>query len=266
MFGRRDWIPGRAYPLSHSAYEFTDSQGLGDWFEARLAVDWQVHVEGREPYEFSEVRRAPFWTMKRSRHGRRWYSTRWRATHGLLRDVGVPCRVHPAKPDKIDIDWSRAYDEHKPAWDRLDAHGKAYTQRADGLVGKVTAPIEYLGLGKLSAAEQAEVDRAVEERIEVEQRLPPEVQAQVDESEWIAAQGMEARRLLAEGDRRPARVTALAPPPSGSLVYTISLEVEGIGPVEHRQALNDRWAAMLAPGSQTAVMIDRSDPRRLTLG
>ena len=244
----------------------TDSQGLGDWFEARIDVHWRVHVEGREPYEFSEIRRAPFWTMKHARHGRRFYHLRRRASHGLLREVGVPCRVHPQKPDKIDIDWSRAYDEHQPAWERLDAHAKAYSKRAEGPLGKLLSPLEYGGLPKLSAEEQAQVDREVAERIEREERLPPEQQAQVDENEWIAAEGQEARRLHKEGRRANAKVTALERPAPGSLVWTISLEVEGIGPVEHRQAMNEKWAAILPPGTQTTVMIDPGDASRLTLG
>jgi hypothetical protein len=203
--------------------------------------------------------------MKGHRTGRRWFQPRLRGSQGLLREVGVPCRVHPENPEKIDIDWSRAYDEHQPAWDRLDARAKAYTQRAEGPLGKLIAPIEYLGLRKVSAEEQAEIDREVGERIEREERLPPEVQAEVDENEWIAAQGVEALRLMKEGRRANATVTALVAPAPGSLVYTISLEVEGMGSVNHRQALNARWAAMLQPGAATAVAFDPADPARMTL-
>ena len=167
MLGRRnDWLPGRAEPLRHKAYPITGAEGEEDDFSAGLDVEWRVHVEGREPYEFSETRRAPLWVIRGSRHGRRWYHVRLRASHGLRHEVGVPCRVHPEKPDKIDIDWSRAYDEHQPVWDRLDDHKKAYTQRAEGPLGKLLAPLEFAGLRKLSAEEQAEVDREVAERIE----------------------------------------------------------------------------------------------------
>ena len=117
----------------------------------------------------------------------------------------------------------------------------------------------------LPAEEQAQIEREVEERIEREERLPPEQQAEVDETEWIAAHGMEARRLLKEGTRATATVRALTAPPPGSLVYTLTLDVEGIGTVEHRQALNDAWAAMLQPGAETAVMYDPADPQRRTL-
>jgi hypothetical protein len=173
--------------------------------------------------------------------------------------------VHPNNPEKIDIDWTRAYDEHQPAWDRLDARAKAYTQRAEGPLGKLIAPIEYLGLRKVSAEEQAQIDREVAERIEREERLPPEVQAEVDENEWIAAQGIEALRLMKEGRRASATVATLAPPAEGSLVWTIALEVEGLGRIDHRQALNDAWAAMLSPGARTDVAYDPADPSRLTL-
>ena len=265
MLGRRDWLPARAEPVTYQAYEVHDSLGLDNPFNARLEVQWRVHVDGREPYEFWETRNAPLWTMKGHRTGRRWFQPRLRASQGLLREVGVPCRVDPNNPEKIDIDWSRAYDDHQPAWNRLDARSKAYTQRAEGPLGKLIAPIEYLGLRKLSDEEQAQAERDVAERIEREARLPPAQQAEVDENEWIAAHGMEARRLFKEGRRANARVTALAPPAPGSMVWTISLDVEGLGAVEHRQALNDAWAAKLQPGAETAVMFDPADPSRMTL-
>jgi hypothetical protein len=264
--GRKDWIPARAEPLWHRAYTIVSGEGLDDDFAAGLDVQWRVHIQGRDTYEFEEKgRRVPFWVMKGSGHGRHWYTLRRRATHGLLREVGVPCRVHPEKPYKIDIDWSRAYDEHQPAWDRKDHRAKAYTQRAEGPLGKLLAPIEFMGLRKLSPEEQAEVDREVEERIERENRLPPEQQAEVDEVEWIAAQGRQAKRLFKAGRRASATVTALSAPPPGSLVWTIALEVEGLGHVEHRQAMTESWAAQLPPGAQTSVAYDPADPAQLTL-
>jgi hypothetical protein len=265
MLGKGDWLPGRAVPVTHKAYEVHDAEGLDNPFNARLEVQWRVHVDGREPYEFREARNAPLWTIKGHRTGRRWFQPRLRGSQGLLPEVGVPCRVHPKNPEKIDIDWPRAYDEHQPAWDRLDARAKAYTQRAEGPLGKLIAPIEYLGLRKLPPAEQAEVDREVTERIAREERLPPEQQREVDENEWIAAHGMEARRLFKEGRRVPATVKAITPPVPPSIVWTISLDVEGLGRVEHRQAMNDRWAATLPPGSQTSVAYDPADPSRMTL-
>jgi hypothetical protein len=266
MLGRRDdWLPARAEPLRHRAYTITGAEGGQDDFAAGLDVHWRVHIEGREPYEFSETRRAPLWTIRGGRHGRRWYHVRWRASHGLLREVGVPCRVHPEKPHKIDIDWSQAYDDHQPAWERRDHVGKAYTQRAEGPLGKLLAPVEYARLRKLPDHLQAEIDSEVNERIAREAQLPPEQQAEVDEIEWIAQQGVEARRLWKDGRRTPARVTALEPPAPGSLVYTIRLDVQGLGAVGHRQALNDAWAAQLQPGMETVVMVDPADPTRLTL-
>lgn len=69
MLGRKDWLPARAEPVSHWAYEATDAQGLDDPFRARLEVTWRVHVSGREPYEFSELIRAPTRTIKGARVG-----------------------------------------------------------------------------------------------------------------------------------------------------------------------------------------------------
>lgn len=48
-------------------------------------------------------------------------------------------------------------------------------------------------------------------------------------------------------------------------MYTQTLEVEGIGTVDHRQALNEAWAAKLQPGTATDVAVDPDDPARLTL-
>ena len=266
MLGRKDWLPARAEPLNYRAYQTQDSEGRENPFEAALEVTWRIHVEGRESYEFSERRGAPFWTIKGSRHGRRWFHVRVRASQGLLREVGVPCRVHPEKPEKIDIDWSAAYDEHQPAWEHLDHRSKAYSQRAEGPLGKLLAPVEYLGLGKVSEEEQAEVDREVGERIEREQTLPLNLQTEMDERTWIVTQDAQARRLHKKGKRLPATVTALHPPPPGSMVWTIALEVEGVGPVQHRQALNEAWAAQLQPGTGTTVLVDPAAPTVMTLG
>ena len=87
----------------------------------------------------------------------------------------------------------------------------------------------------------------------------------VDENEWIAAHGRVARRLHKEGRRAAATVTALVPPEPPSLIWTIALEVEGLGHVEHRQAMNDAWAALLPPGAKTTVAYDPADPSRMTL-
>lgn len=266
MLGRKDWIPARAEPVRHRAYEFTGADGAHDPFSGRLEVTWRIHIDGREPYEFQELRKAPLWTIKGNRIGRRWYRPRIRGSQGLLREVGVPCRVDPDKPDRIDIDWSAAYDDHQPAWERLDREAKAYSQRAEGPLGRLLAPVEYLGLKKASGEEQAEIDRKVEKRIARDEALPPEVQAVVDENEWLAAEGKQARRLHKEGKRLPATVTALEPPAPGSLIWTIALEVEGLGPVRHRQALNAAWAAQLQPGAATSVLVDQAAPTVMTLG
>lgn len=264
--GREDWLPARAEPINVDASFGGDSTATDEEISAMLRVRWRVHVEGREPYEFSEtIWNAPAWTVRGARRGKRWYRPRLHPTGGLLAELGVPCQVHPDKPEKLSIDWDAAYDEHKPVWDRKDAVSKRYSQRAEGPLGKLLAPVEFVGLRKFSPEEQEEIDREVEERIAREQRLPPQQQAEVDENEWVAAQGVEARRLFKEGRRASATISTLEPPAPGSVVYGIRLDVEGVGIVDHRQALNDKWAASLQPGSQTEVMLDPADPRRLTL-
>lgn len=167
MLGRRnDWIPARAEPLWHQAYNIVGDLGATDDFAAGLDAQWRVHIDGREPYEFTEEgRRAPLWIIKGTGHGRHWFLIRARATRGLLREVGVPCRVDPDNRERIDIDWPRAYDEHQPFWDRMDAFSKGVTARREGPLGKLLAPIEYMRLPKLSPQEQAAIDREIDAEV-----------------------------------------------------------------------------------------------------
>jgi len=277
MLGRRnDWIPARAEPLWHQAYNVVNDQGADD-FSAGLDVQWRVHIQGRAPYEFEEKRRAPLWVIKGTGHGRHWFLFRLRATHGLLREVGVPCRVHPDNPHKLDIDWSQAYDEHQPIWDRMDAVAKGVTARRDGPLGKLLAPIEYMRLPKFSAEEQEAIDREIDAEVARQDKATgvgatghtaddlAKLQA---EGKFIQAQQKEAKRLRKQGRRAFATVLELSGPSGpASWLYTVRLQIHepdgGTRVVDHSQGMNYAMTQRLKPGSRLTVRIDPLDPERV---
>ena len=279
MLGRRnDWIPARAEPLWHQAYNIVGDLGATDDFAAGLDVQWRVHVEGREPYEFSEEgRRAPLWIIKGTGHGRHWFLVRARATRGLLREVGVPCRVDPDNRERIDIDWPRAYDEHQPFWDRMDAVSKGVTARRDGPLGKLLAPIEYMRLPKFSPQEQAAIDREIDAEVARQDAAtgvgyePEEyvdVQTLTAEGEFIKAQQKDAKRIRKNGIQAYADVLELSGPTGpGSWLYTVRLQVHdpATGPrvVEHRQGMNYAMTQRMKPGERLRVRINPLDRERI---
>ena len=277
--GRKDWIPARAEPLWHSA-----GRDCGGWVvldqetKASLDVQWRIHIEGREPYEFEERNRAaPLWILKGERTGRRWYHPRLRATHGLLREVGVPCRVDPSNPQRIDIDWSRAYDEHQAAWERMDAVAKGVTSRTEGPLGKLLAPVQFAGLRKFSAQEQADIDREIDAEVARQDRATGadataetvvDVQTLMAESELIQAQQKEAKQIRKRSIRCYATVLEVdGPTGPSSWLYTVRLEVHepqgGSRVVEHRQGLNYAMVKRLAPGSRQLIHVDSTEPQRI---
>jgi hypothetical protein len=273
--GKSDWLPARAEPLWHNAYNIVGAQGEVDDFAAGLDVQWRIHIDGREPYEFTEEgRRCPLWIIKGVGHGRRWFTIRLRATHGLMREVGVPCRVHPEKPHKIDIDWSRAYDEHQPIWDRMDAVEKGVTARRDGPLGKLLAPIEYMRLPKFTPQEQAAIDREIDAEVARQDKATGvgfaaeeylDVGTLQAEGEFIQAQQKEAKRLRKKGRQVYATVVELSGPTGpGSWLYTVRLEIhEPDGSsriVDHRQGMNYAMTQRLKPGARLKVRVDPVNP------
>jgi hypothetical protein len=276
MLGKGDWIAARAEPVWHSANTITGAEGDDD-FAAGLNVLWCIHIDGRPPYEFEEERRAPFWVMKGVRHGRHWYTVRLRATHGLLREVGVPCRVHPEKPDKIDIDWSRAYDEHQPIWDRMDAVAKEVTSRREGPLGKLLAPIQFAGLPKFTPQEQEAIARETEAELARYDKgtgvgapgeAPVDVATLQVESQLIQAQQKEAKQIRKRGIPYYATVIDVSGPTGpSSWFYTVRLEIHeaqgGSRVIEHRQGLNYAMVQRLKPGSRQRIRVDSADPQRM---
>lgn len=114
---RRAGFRRARFPVEHNATEGSAAgQGSNEYDTAAwLEVVWEVRTEGREPYRFSEKRRAPVWCLKNTFHGKRWYKLRMRGSKGLVPALGVPALVDPANPEKLWIDWDAAYGEHTSA-------------------------------------------------------------------------------------------------------------------------------------------------------
>jgi hypothetical protein len=276
MFGSRsNWLPARAEPVWFNAYRSRNEESEG--FSAILDVQWRVHIDGRAPYDLPQrCVSSPLWTIEGDRHGRRWFHPRLRATHGLLREIGVPCRVHPEQPDKLDIDWSAAYDEHEPAWDRMDAVAKGVAKRRDGPLGKVLAPIEYLRLPNYSTAEQSQIEReAAAEAARIDRSvgigLPPgDTNTLIAEGEEIQAEIKERKRLRKHGIKGHADVLGIDPPTqAGSWLYTLHLQVldprGGTRVVQLRMGMNDAMVQQVRRKGRVSVRIDPDDPNIVAL-
>jgi hypothetical protein len=189
----------------------------------------------------------------------------------------VPCWIDPSDPKKIDVDWSRAYDEHAAAWERMDAVAKGVTSRREGPLGKLLAPVQFAGLRKFSAEEQAEIDRETEAEVARHDRAtghgaPGEAVLDtatlMAESELIQAQQKEAQQFRNRGNSCCATVIDVCGPTGpASWLYTIRLEVHdpqgGSRVVEHRQGLNYAMVKRLAPGSRQHIRVDPADPQRI---
>ena len=274
---RQGWLPARAEPVWYRAYRQTDAAGGEDDFVATLEVQWRIHRDGHAPYDLPQQRiTAPLWIIDGETRGRHWWNPRLRGTRGMLREIGVPCRVHPEEADRIDVDWSTAYDEHEPAWDRMDAVAKGVAQRRDGLLGRLFAPLEYIRLPKFSAAEQAEIDREAEaeaERIDRSVGIgvePADVQTLLAENEVIQAEIKDRKRLRKHGIEGFADVLGIDPPTQGgSWLYTLHLQVidprGGTRVVQRRMGMNDGMVQQIRRKGRVKVRIDPQDPNNVAL-
>jgi hypothetical protein len=115
----RGWVPGQAFARQHRSYERGTGGSEGEHFATSrdLEVEWEVHVEGQDPYTFVDTRKAPVWVSRtRIGAGKRWYSVRAKRTYGLMPTVGIPCFVDPDDPHNLWIDWDAGYELHEPAW------------------------------------------------------------------------------------------------------------------------------------------------------
>jgi hypothetical protein len=160
----RGWLEGRAFAQKHSVYSHGhDSEGGIAEIEMSLGLTvlWRVEVAGQAPYELEEQRSAPMWVQSGGlANGNRWYKVRLKPSYGLIRDLGVPCRVNPGDPSEIWIDWDAAYDEHAPAWER-EARVRREVERRKGGIDAALSRIGNPLVGKLRPEDEAHVQQAI---------------------------------------------------------------------------------------------------------
>ena len=285
----KGWVAGRAIPVEHSAVNWRGSGEDGSSASGRLSVRldalWEVHVDGREPYRFSEERRtAPNWCEYHTHAGKRWYRARFRVSHGLMASVGVPVHVNPQDPEELWIDWDAAYKEHVPAWKQKDRVDLAIARRggtAEGLVHRVMSP----SAGKLKAGEEHLVDETIAankaREAETLERDRPRVEEQMrkmgfapvtgDEQAEYARRSEEMKRIYESG--RPCQATVVANQDSGRKlanvpVIVLTLDVEDAGTVrrvEYEHVWGPRHAKRYKPGKRIEVRIDPQDPDAIAL-
>jgi hypothetical protein len=277
MFGgKSDWLAGHAEPVEHDAWFSGDEPGARTkettWgFGAGLEVLWRVHVPGREPYEFRKSYfDVPGWVVKDSRQGSRRTHVRLQPGHGLLREVGVPCRVHPSDPHKIDLDWKAGYKLHEPAWDRIDAVDKRVSANIDGFMGQAFNRIKYLRREKFTPEEKAAIEAEAAEQIRTYQGA--------DVRDWNKGNFAVARELRAEARRLES--SGLTAP--GMIMTRAALDDEGVRvdiAVEFADPRTDeRRMAVVSvpligrgiehatrPGEQVVVFLDPDDPEKFSM-
>jgi hypothetical protein len=266
----RGWVPARAFPLRHSIYD-PPNHGPEGGGEAvidtsyGMDVTWRVEVDGREPYEFGEIRSAPTWTLTGPLGaGNRWYKVRIRPTYGLMPELGVPCFVDPANREDIWIDWDKAYDEHVPAWEREARVRRGVSDRDnpyDKVVGRIVNPFA----GKLREGEQELVERRVAQEAERIRELEAKYAPPPPDPE-VAAQSAELKRLMDELTRiqhtgTKTRATVVAREETDRTfanvpVILLTLEIDGRDVVfEH--VFGPRHAKHYKVGREIDVWVDK---------
>ncbi|KAA1419184.1 hypothetical protein F0U44_12085 [Nocardioides humilatus] len=229
------WTPARVYGLQHRTRERNPND---EKTAVELEVEWEVHVEGGEPYRFVDARRAPVWVD--GRHvgaGKKWYSVRPRRTYGLMPAVGIPCFVDPKDPHGLWIDWDTGYELHVPAW---EAHTAGAPDR------RVEAK-----------EERRHENEAVVARAEAMPQ-PPDVSALRD-----------VQRIYALGVTAPATVTSAADTGravSGVPVWRFEVELDGGRRVAFDQAVPPQSLKRYPVGAAITVYLDPEDDDGVALG
>lgn len=229
------WTPGRAFALKHRSSERNpnDTKTAVD-----LEVEWEVRVEGREPYRFVDARRAPVWVD--GQHlgaGKRWFSVRPKRTYGLLPDVGIPCFVDPKNPQELWIDWDAGYDLHGPAWQAHTAGAPA--RRAD------------------AKENRRREDEAVIARAEAKPQ-PPDVSALGDVQRMYALGVTASATVLAGADTGRAV--------NGVPVWRWDIQLDGGRRVAFEQAVPPQSLRRYQVGNAITVYLDPEDEKAVALG
>lgn len=275
----KGWLPARAYPVRHRAYEHhkNDSEGGETVIEtsAGLTVTWRVEAEGHPPYEFEEERTGPTWLLSGlTGGGKRWYSLRIRPQYGLMKDVGVPGFVNPQDARELWLDWDRAYDEHVPAWNREARVQREQARREstyDHVLDRVVNPFA----GRLRPEDEARLDEKLEaERQQAATWAPP------PPSEATVSQGDEFRRRLEELGRikqtgRRLRATVVERDETermfgnGIPVVDLTFELHDEGAtrrVSFEHVYGPRHSERYQVGTQVEAWVDPLDPEAICPG
>jgi len=229
------WTPGRAFALRYRSRERNpDSTKM----HVELEVEWEVRVEGGEPYRFVETRLGPVWVDRdHLGAGKRWFSVRLKRTYGLLPEVGMPCLVDPKNPQKLWIDWDAGYDLHGPAWQARTAGAPA--RRAD------------------AKEELRRQDEAVVARAEAMPKSP-DVAALAD-----------VQRIYALGVTGSATVmssTATGRAVNGVPVWSFDVVLDGGRRVVFEQAVPPQSLKRYQVGNAITVYLDPDDEDAVALG
>ena len=118
----RGWIPARARAVARVVSNWPGSEGTGSASQScRLDAEWEVHIEGQEPYRFQDAERsAPLWCMRGGLGGKRFYQLRLKSSHGLQGDVDIPAYVNPENREDMWVDWDAGYHAYVEAWERIN--------------------------------------------------------------------------------------------------------------------------------------------------
>jgi hypothetical protein len=283
----KGWLPARAFPVRHSAYEHSQGPEGGERVietSSGLTVTWRVEIAGREPYEVSEQRSGPTWLQHGLLGGgKRWYRVRARPAYGLMADVGVPCVVDPRDPAKLWIDWDAAYEEHLPAWER-EARVRRAVARQEGVLDHAIDRVLNPFAGRLRDGEQELVERRIPRRGRPahEIRLTSEIeQAAIAFGPAPEGELAEQRRRIAEleriqriGRRVPAHVVGreetdgrLANVPLILIAFELSDDGErGSRRVVFEHVYGPRQANRYKVGRRVDVWVDPDDPAAICPG
>lgn len=273
----KGWLPARAFA---EAYRFANDHGA-DHGESvidtshSLSVTWRVEADGRAPWEVSEARRVPVWTLGGGLGGgNRWYKLRLRSTGGFVARLGVPCRFDPADPQRLWIDWDAAHAEHVEAWEqegRVERELARRDGRWDHAFHRVLNPFD----GRLQDGDEAIVEEVARRRDRRERELvqqastpgfgpalPGEIAEQrrrIDELGRLKREGRQVRgRLL----RRSGSDRELANVPVLELTFEL-LEETGPREVVFEHVFGERHANRYRVGREIDVWVDRDDPERI---
>ena len=231
----------------------------------------EVTVAGREPYPVAGRFKVP----------KRAESTGLGSDGSLAVGLELPVRVDPADRGAVAIDWDcfLADPGRKQAVrGAIDArrvgHMRDELERNPALAAKLRANnraaaqswVEAVRAGSMS---REELERELRLEVETGRMDPADAEATRESLAAEPAAGTapadprDSQRIRKAG--RKTIATVLERTATGGAVHRLRLDVEG-REIVHYETLNDRWAALLEPGRQTAVFIDPSDPGRIALG